>query len=542
MNTASPYPRALAIPALGATAVTLSLFVAPKLALGAAAAVIAAGVGLAVHDARLYRRAGLGVGPAIVGGVASLLVGAVGVVFALALAARPAAAHAEQPRALVITFAPGAADAVWVLTDGQGIFAEPKGRFRWLCEDAIAPSAGVRGLWIDPAEPAHWRVATSHGLYVTRDGGCGFARVDGPVGVHRVIGLFDHPLSDDLLTGTASLDVANDVFRSHDGGATWTGAGLGLRGFVRRIVRHPLDPARVYVTHSHGLLRSDDGGVSFTPLPQGDPAVASGPDDFRLLEVDPADRDVVFAAVEGIPETIILRSTDAGARWAEVGRINDFGLLLVFDPASDEALIGGPVRPPKRSADRGRSWVATDEEPAPRCLVTGPDGRLWGCRDPYFGAPWAIAHSADLGRSWTPRLLRYEDADERWDCDPAERARRCCAGLCPGLMVPPELCGQPPPAPDLIEMCAQPAEYVLTPLDGGVDAAVADAGVPDAAPPDGGSPDTAPPLDARLSDARLPDAAPATSGDGCRAAPGGPAAPGVFILLLMLADARRRRR
>ena len=540
--TPSPYSRALAMPALGATVITLTLFTLPRFAFGAAAAVLVVGVGLAIRDARLYQRAQLSPLPAIIGGATSAVIGLLGLAIALALTARPAAAHADQPRALVITFAAHAPGAVYVLTDGQGIFADPKGNFRWLCEDAIAPSAGVRGLVIDPADPDRWLVATSHGVYQSPDGGCTFARVAGAVGVHRAIGLFEHPLAPDLFTATASLDVANDLFRSLDGGATWTPSRLDLRGFVRRVVRHPLDPARLYLTHSGGFMRSDDGGATFTPLPEGHPASPSGPADFRLLDVDPTDRDVVFAAVEGIPETIILRSTDAGASWAEVGRINDFGLLLVFDPSSDEALIGGPVRPPKRSADRGRSWQAAAEEPLPRCLVIGPDARLWGCLDPYFGAPWAIAASADFGRTWDPRLLTYEDAAERWDCDPSERARRCCAGLCPGLMVPPELCGQPPPVPDLIEMCEQPAEFVLTPLDGGAgDGGAGDGGLSDASLGDSG-PDAGPTPD---PDASPPDAAPpATGDDGCRASPGRPFAPIAlfFALLTVLTLASRRAR
>ncbi|MEZ4437429.1 MAG: hypothetical protein R3F65_33970, partial [bacterium] len=238
MATASPYHRALFVPAVGATVVTVTLFVAPALSVGAAAAVLVAGVGLAVHDARLYRRAGLSATPSVVGGVVSALVGALGLLLALSMSARSAAAHGAQPRALGLDFSPHAPGAVWVLTDTQGIFADPKGSFRWLCEDAIAPNSGVRGLWFDPGEPDRWLVATSHGLFETVDGGCDFARVEGPVGAHRLIGLFGHD-DGSLLTATASMGVYNDVFRSDDGGRTWAAAGLGLSGPVRRVVRHP---------------------------------------------------------------------------------------------------------------------------------------------------------------------------------------------------------------------------------------------------------------------------------------------------------------
>lgn len=539
MSTPSPYHRALFIPALGATAITLMLFVAPVLSLGAAAAVLVAGVGLAVHDARLYRRAGMRTRPAVVGGVVSALVGGLGLVVGLSVSARTASAHGAQPRALGLAFSPHAPGSVWVLTDTQGVFADPKGLFRWLCEDAIAPNSGVRGLWFDPVDPARWLVATSHGLFETSDDGCGFARVEGPVGAHRLIGLFAHA-DGSLLTATASMGTANDVFRSVDGGRSWAAAGLGLAGPVRRVVRHPANGDRVYVSHAGGLLRSDDGGVSFVPLPEGAPAAPSGPDDFRLLEVDPSDEAVVFAAVEGIPETIVLRSTNAGEAWAEVGRVADFGLVMAFDRGSDAVVVGGPVRPPHRSDDRGQSFAVVDEAALPGCLTVAPDGTLWGCRDPYFGAPWAVASSADLGRSWTTRLGTYEEVGERWDCGPAERARRCCLGLCPGLMVPPEACGQPEPADDLIEMCLQPEGYVLTPFDGGVADAAVDAGAVDAAidaavgaEPDVGIVDAGP-----IDDAAPPADVPTSGSDGCSARPG-PA--GWAWLLVGLLLVRRRR-
>lgn len=464
----------------------------------------------------------------------------------LALAAvtpRDARAHADQPRAIRIVFAAADPGTAFVLTDGQGLFADPKGDFQWLCEDALSPTAGLRGLAIDPGDAGRYVAVSTNGGFASGDGGCSFDRIEGPVGVHRLIGLWSHPLDPTLWTASATPDVANDLFRSDDFGRTWRPAGLALPGLLRVFLRPVDDPDRIYLSHVGGLLRSDDGGATFADMPLDDPAIERAAD-FRLLALHPEDGDTVFAAVENIRGTALIRSTDGGQSWSRVGTIDDFGLQMIFDPTTGEGLVGGPIAAPQRSDDGGATWVEVDEAPLPRCLVIAPDGRLWGCRDPYFLDPWAIASSADFGRSWDIAIQRYEVVDQRWDCPADSRARLCCRGLCPGQRVPPEDCGELPPPDDLAEMCTQPSDTVLDLLpDAAVDAApdpAVDAAVdaaPDAAPDD----DLA---DAGLDAGDGPDGGPVTAdpGDGCRGAPGGHPGPLPLLALLTCITIRSRSR
>lgn len=75
----------MAVPAFGATVITLTLWVAPALGYGAAAAIAAAGVWMNGRDARAYRQAGLTPVPSIVGGALSLAVATGGVLAVLAV-------------------------------------------------------------------------------------------------------------------------------------------------------------------------------------------------------------------------------------------------------------------------------------------------------------------------------------------------------------------------------------------------------------------------------------------------------------------------
>lgn len=81
--TISPWTRAMAVPALGATIITLCLYLLPKLALGAAAAIGLAGLVINGRDVGAYRAAGLSPVPSVIGMVLSLALAAGGGLVAL---------------------------------------------------------------------------------------------------------------------------------------------------------------------------------------------------------------------------------------------------------------------------------------------------------------------------------------------------------------------------------------------------------------------------------------------------------------------------
>jgi photosystem II stability/assembly factor-like uncharacterized protein len=413
--------------------------------------------------------------------------------------------HGDRPRATELLFVDAHPDVVWVLTDSQGIYANLKTGFRWLCEDAVAPSSGVRGLHISGNDGEDWVVATTRGLFRSTDGGCDFVRIEESVGSHRLEGLWRHPLDGSLLTASSSVGYFNDVYRSVDEGQSWEAAGLGLTGRVTQLLRAPSDPLRVYLKHSEAALRSEDGGLNFEEIQRGAPVVEATPGDFRLLAVHPIDSDVLFASAEAIPTSLILKSDDGGRTWLQVHAVDDLDLRMVMDRDSDQALLIGPLTGMWRSMDGGVSWAISDPaEAVLDCLTIEPDtGRLWSCTDVYDDGPWVAAHSADFGQSWTPVFEHFTSASERWDCEAPDRGTLCCNGLCPGL--PPGAdCGRGAPADPAL--CEQPDGAALLPLDGGahpetdggIDGSVVmDAGhFPDGMPPDMAIADAAlPPMD-----------------------------------------------
>jgi photosystem II stability/assembly factor-like uncharacterized protein len=124
---------------------------------------------------------------------------------------------------------------------------------------------------------------------------------------------------------------AAGVFRSEDGGASWTPANSGTAAdflpdpypevgqCVHKVLVHPARPERLWQQNHCGVYRSDDRGASWERLD------GNGlPSDFGFaLALDPADADVAYVVPEeGSDNRVtcggrlgVYRTRDAGASW-----------------------------------------------------------------------------------------------------------------------------------------------------------------------------------------------------------------------------------
>ena len=148
-----------------------------------------------------------------------------------------------------------------------------------------------------------------------------------------------------------SVSYGDGVYKSIDGGKTWTNMGLEESEHIGRIVVDPRDSNVVYVAAQgplwssggdRGLYKTVDGGENWEK-------VLEISDDTGVNEVwmDPRDPDVLYAPsyqrrrrtwtlIDGGPESAIYKSTDAGANWNKL----ESGL-----PPEDKGKIGLAVSP-----------------------------------------------------------------------------------------------------------------------------------------------------------------------------------------------------
>jgi len=177
-----------------------------------------------------------------------------------------------------------------------------------------------------------------------------------------------------------SVAFGDGVYRSDDGGASWTNVGLETSEHIGGIAIDPRDTDVVYVAAQgplwksggeRGLYKTTDGGETWE-------RVLNISDDTGVNEIhmDPRNPDVLYAStyqrrrhvwtlVNGGPESGIYKSTDAGATWTELTSglpEVDMGKIgLAVSPANPDVIYatieaqrdeGGTFK----STDRGASW------------------------------------------------------------------------------------------------------------------------------------------------------------------------------------------
>jgi hypothetical protein len=188
------------------------------------------------------------------------------------------------------------------------------------------------------------------------------------------------------------------VFRSEDGGVTWTEV---ADGFVARVFRlHPGDPDVVWAgTLGQGVWRSEDFGSTWARIDE-----EGSVDLIRDLEVDPVDPSVLHAIVD--EGRGLWTSGEGGITWrplvSEVPGSEDYFSDIELDPADPSVLLQGNDDGLYCSELSDRCPCYPDD--GTLCLL-GFGGRVrvqvgWRAYDGSSGLGHAVEETSESGWFW----------------------------------------------------------------------------------------------------------------------------------------------
>lgn len=291
-----------------------------------------------------------------------------------------------MPSIGAIAIDPNDTSTVWVgtgegnprndVSEGNGVYKTSDGGKTWTHVLSLA-NALITAIVVDPKDTKHVLVGvfgdpfadgTDRGVYRTLDGGATWSKVLFAGLSSGISDLAMDPHDPALLFAgvweyrrtpwsVQSGGDADGLYRSADGGATWTkleGHGLpdGLQGRIA-VAFAPSNPQRVYaiVQSARGLLwRSDDGGTNWKMV-SADTAIDERPFYFSHIFVDPENADRIFSV-----SVHLVVSEDGGSKFSASGQGLHGDHHAMWIAAGGKRIIEGNDGGVGFSFDGGRSW------------------------------------------------------------------------------------------------------------------------------------------------------------------------------------------
>jgi photosystem II stability/assembly factor-like uncharacterized protein len=234
------------------------------------------------------------------------------------------------------------------------------------------------------------------------------------------------------------LSVGNGMYRSTDGGQTWTHLGLDDAQQIPDLAVDPHDPNRVYAavlghpfgpSAQRGVYRSLDGGATWQQVLHRDQDTGAS-----FVRIDPFDANTLYAGLWNVrsgpwedkntyngTKGGLFKSTDGGEHWrqlkeglpADLSQIDVAvapsarGRLYATVATSAEGEYGsGAGLGVYRSDDGGEHWHVATTDPRPAMRIGGGDLPIIKVdpknADVLFSVSIVAHKSVDGGSTWTP--------------------------------------------------------------------------------------------------------------------------------------------
>lgn len=211
--------------------------------------------------------------------------------------------------------------------------------------------------------------APAGGLWKTTNGGTTWAPLTDGIAFWGVSGIAINPTNPNIIfiltgDGDASSSRSSGVWKTVNGGATWTPTGLNWDYTTTNIGGYKLlmDPSNnntMYAVTTSGLYKTTNGAVTWSVVKSGS---------YRDMEFKPGNSNTIYLS----STNAVHRSLDAGATWTQVHSVSGANrIALGVSPANGNYVyaVAGPnvgtgaFKGLFRSTNSGTTWTTRSTTP-----------------------------------------------------------------------------------------------------------------------------------------------------------------------------------
>jgi hypothetical protein len=259
----------------------------------------------------------------------------------------------------------------------------------------------------DPVDPYVVYAVFSQGdLMRSADGGRNWTRLARFDAIYSVL---VHPTDPDTLyigaTDSSGAGYTN-VFKSTDGGATWTRTPASIYYEVINVLVASPSDGSIYAGSGVNLYRTADGGTTWTKSASLTAAIAD-------LVIHPADPSTLYVAADSgyyYPFGAFAESTNTGGNWTISSNLGVLDRVSVaMDPANPSRLYLGLAsglsiaeRGVRRSDDGGKTWSHLEAGLPEGTQVEAVAVDPVNTATVFAGTDVGIYRSRDSGATWLP--------------------------------------------------------------------------------------------------------------------------------------------
>jgi hypothetical protein len=216
----------------------------------------------------------------------------------------------------------------------------------WNASDAGLANLAIYDIAVTPGSPniLYAAAASGNGVYKSTDGGATWSGLN--TGANFVQALAINPQTPNIIYGAARGPFFG-IIKSVDAGATWSQTSLS--GASMALAIDPVTPMTIYASTFSGIFKSTNSGATWQPANTG--ITSNG---LPVVVIDPSNTATVYAA----GSNGVWKTTNGGGNWSPINSgLTSATNSLAVDPSTPSTLYAGTFAGVFKSINGGSSWA-----------------------------------------------------------------------------------------------------------------------------------------------------------------------------------------